>query len=225
MTTAISLKNVKREIVNELRNAGVLTTTQRNVTNKTDNFTATANQTVFTLTYEPRNIKTVTVDGNSKYYFLDYEFDAIAKTLTLYSGATVDDAVVINYDYGTTGAGGDKIYPDYPREDLTLKSYPRIAVEVTNQNTEPLGLGASNWISDIIITIFVWVPADRVSGVGGSDYLSGLTTSIREEMINRAKSFKLFKFIRPVSTTPIMKGPYEKILQQNQDSIIKFVVE
>ena len=225
MTTAISLKNVKREIVNELRNAGVLTTTLRNVTNKTDNFTATANQTVFTLTYEPRNIKTVTVDGNSKYYFLDYEFDAIAKTLTLYSGATVDDAVVINYDYGTTGAGGDKIYPDYPREDLTLKSYPRIAVEVTNQNTEPLGLGASNWISDIIITIFVWVPADRVSGVGGSDYLSGLTTSIREEMINRAKSFKLFKFIRPVSTTPIMKGPYEKILQQNQDSIIKFVVE
>lgn len=225
MTICLRLDNVKREIVNELKNADLLTVTQRNVTTTTQNFTATASQTVFTLTYEPRNIRSLTVAAVNKYYFLDYEFNAVNKTVTLYTGATLSDAVIIQYDYGTTGAGGDKIYPDYPREDLSFKSYPRIAVEITNQNTEPLGLGASKWISDIVITVFAWVPAERISNIGGSDYLSYLTTKIREALINRAKSFYLFKFIKPLSTTGIIKGPYDKVLQQNQDFMIQFVIE
>lgn len=225
MVTSTPIQSIKREIVNELRNADIFTTTQRGVTTTSQTFTATASQTVFTLTYEPRNIRALTVASVSKYYFLDYSFDSVAKTVTLYTGATLSDAVVITYDYGTTGAGGDKIYPDYPREDLSLKSFPRIAVEFTNQNTMPLGLGGTTWINDIVITVFCWVPAEKISSVGGTDYLSTKVTAIRQALQTRAKSFQLFKWITPGAISPIIKGQYDKVIQQSQDFTIRFVVE
>lgn len=225
MVTALNEDSIKREIENELRNADLFTIAQRNVTTTTQNFTATAGQTVFTLTYEPRNIRSVTVAAVNKYYFLDYEFDAVAKTLTLYSGATLSDAVDIQYDYGTTGTGGDKIYSDFPREDLSLSSYPRIGFQIISIATQPLGLGATNYMSDIVVSFKVTVPADKISTIGGVTYLETLKRSLRTALLNRQTSFKLFKYIKPTFTSPNIPGQNNKIISKIEDYMIRFLVE
>ena len=225
MVTALNEDNIKREIENELRNADLFTTTQRNVTTTTQNYTATAGQTVFTLTNEPRNIRSVTVASVAKYYFLDYEFDAVAKTLTLYTGATLNDAVAIQYDYGTTGGGGDKIYPDFPREDLSLSSFPRIGFQIISIKTDPISLGATSYMSDIVVSFKITVPADKISSVGGVTYLETLKRSLRTALLTRQTSFKLFKYIKPTFTSPNIPGANNKIISKIEDYMIRFLVE
>jgi hypothetical protein len=223
--TNFSIIDIKREILNELRNANIFTIAQRGVTTVTQNFTATAGQTVFTLTYEPRNIRSVTVNSVSKYYFNDYEFNAVSKTLTLNTGATVSDPVAIQYDYGTTGAGGDKIFPDYPRGDLTFKSFPRIAIDIIGIDSRPIGLGATNYMSDLLLSVWLWVPADTQSSVGGTEYLDTIMDSIRSAIMTRHKSFYTFRYIQVSHTGPVVKDKYDKIIQRTQDFVIRFVVE
>lgn len=225
MVTALNEGNIKKEILNTLRNADIFTTTQRSVTTVTDNFTATAGQTVFNLTYEPRNIRAVTVASVSKYYFLDYEFDAVAKTLTLYSGASLNNAVAIQYDYGTTGGGGDKIYPDFPREDLSLNSYPRIGFQIISIATQPLGLGATHYMSDLVVSFKVTVPADKISTIGGVEYLETTKKALRQALLNNQTSFKLFKYIKPTFTSPNIPGQNNKIISKIEDYMIRFLVE
>ena len=223
MTTSVNLFNIKKEIEQVLRNANVLTLAQRNATTATENFTATAGQTVFTLTNTIRNIRSMTVNSVSKYLFQDYEFDGVAKTVTLYSGATLGHAVVIQYDHGS--GGEDKIYPDYPRGQLTLSQFPRIALEETSVDTQPLGLGAINWMSDIVITIYVMVPTEKTNSVGGTEYLNDTVTLVRQTIMNNSQGFKLFKFIKPGHVSPIIKGENDKVMQQSQDFTIQFLVE
>jgi hypothetical protein len=223
--TIIRIDKIREELVNELRNANIFSTTMRNVTTTTQSFTATGGQTNFILTNEPRNIRSLTVNSVNKYLFKDYEVTWTSKTITFYSGLTGGVAVVVNYDYGTTGQGGDKIYPDMPREDLHLNSFPRIGIEYTSQTTDPLGLGALNWINEIVVTIYTWVPADTENNIGGNKYLSYIVSKVREAILNRTKSFQLFHYIQPGHISPIIKGQYDKIIQQSQDFKIRFVVE
>jgi hypothetical protein len=170
------------------------------------------------------NVRSVTVNSVSKYLFADYDFNGANKTLTLNTGATVGWTVTIVYDYIST-AGSEKIYPDYPREDLGFDKFPRIGLELTSQETNPLGLGGTNWISDIVITVYLWVPTENKNSLGGTEYLNDTLTLIRQTLQTNAKSFKLFQFITPGHTSPIIKGKNDKIMQQSQDYMIRFLVE
>ena len=56
-----------------------------------------------------------------------------------------------------SGAGTNWIYDDFPREDLTSSSYPRISIIETNESSKPLGFRSDNlWtILDFQIDILV----------------------------------------------------------------------
>jgi hypothetical protein len=141
-------------------------------------------------------------------------------------GASLNDPVAIQHDYSSVA---DKIYPDMPRTDLTLTSYPRVGIELTSARTEPLGLGGITHMSDIIVTIYGWMPSNKDSaiagGLGGTKDLNDLMTNIRGVIRTNAKSFYTFSFMTPIGSTAIIKGNYDKIIQMSQDFLIKFLIE
>ena len=224
----IDIGNIREEIVILLRNSDIFSVAVRGATTRTDNFTATASQTAFQLTQTPvRNVRSVSVQSVSKKLFTDYTVNYATGVLTLNTGATLSDAVAIQYDYGATS--GEKIYPDYPRGDLTLTSFPRIGMEITSARTETFGLSGVNHISDILITIFAFVPVNKDSnvsgGLGGTMDLSDLISTIRNTIRTNAKLFSQFQYIYPTSVSPLMRGTNDKIIHQSADFIAKFLVE
>jgi len=230
--TTLDINNIRNEISNCIRNGDVLgatSTTIRGVTTQTDSFTATAGQTAFQLTKTSvHNVRSVTVNAVSKYYVKDYTFVAATGILTLNTGAGIGETVAVSYDYRATE--GDKIYPDMPRDDLSLTSYPRVGIEITSEVTTPLGLGGTSHISDFMITIFCWMPVNKdtsiAGGLGGTADLSTVMKNIRAQIRAQAKNFSSnIPYIYPSGLSPITKSINNKIIQQGEDFIIKFIVE
>jgi len=145
----IEQTEIVKEYLNFLRNSDILTTTVRGVTTATQNFTtAQTGSETFTLTNATncKNIRSVTYDSTLLTYYTDYTINLDSGTVTILD-VVPSKTVTIVYDYGS-----DKIHSDYPRLDLTLASYPRIAFGVYGFNTTVAGFGnvlRSNWRFDI----------------------------------------------------------------------------
>lgn len=224
--STLSIKNIRNEIVNALRSGDILSISVRGATTATETFTATAGQTVITPAHNPiRNIRTITVNAGSKHYISDFTFNNT--TITMTSALTLADSVVVTYDYGATA--GEKIYPDFPRGDLTLTSFPRVGLEITSLSTVPLGLGGTSHISQAVVTLFAFVPVNKdsaiASGIGGTSDLSDLVSAIRNVLRANSKLFSSFQYIYPITLNPINKGQNDKIMSQGADYLIKFMVE
>jgi hypothetical protein len=116
-----------------------------------------------------------------------------------------------------------------PRNDLSLTSFPRVGISLVSVSTKPLGLGGTTFISDVLVSIYAWMPVNKDTavsgGLGGTDDISILLHNIRETLENNAKSFYTFKWIEPINTSPIIPGQNNKIIQQSHDFNIRFVVE
>lgn len=224
--TSYTQNDVRQEIIHLLRNSDILTTTIRGVTTHTDTFTATGGQTQFTLDQTTvKNIRSLTVNSVAKYYIRDYTFSTTTGVVTLNTGATASDPVSIQYDYGST----DRIFPDFPREDLGLTSFPRVGVTIISSTSKALGLGGGSFITDFLISITAYVPVNKDSnisgGYGGTSDLNTLIHNIREAMENYATSFYTFMWVEPTSSGPIISGPNNKIMQTNIDFTARFTIE
>lgn len=224
--STMNIELIREEINNLLRNSDIFTIANRGVTTTTDTFTATAGQTVFTTTHAGlRNIRSLTVNSVSKYFIKDYSVNWTTNVITLSTGALIGEAVVINYDYGTS----DKIFPDMPRDDLTLTSFPRIGISLVNISTNPIGLYGLNHVSDVAISIYCWVPANKDTnigaGIGGTKDLNDLMTKIRDVIRQNSKSLYNFQYITPIGSARLIAGQNNKIIQMSQDFMIKFLFE
>lgn len=210
------------ELTYFLRNQDILSTTVRGVTRVTEEFDGTGAQTDFVLANVPHNVKTVTVTGVAKLYGFDWTVNYATKTVTfLVAPGAGTNNVDITYDHGT----GDKIYPDWPRDYLTLAAYPRIGIEVTSVATEEFGIGAYEHMNDILISIYVGVPANidsAESGIGGTRDLQDIHTAIRDAIRQNSTSFYTFPYIRPTDKGPVGPGKNNKILEKSSDFQIRF---
>jgi hypothetical protein len=225
--TTLDFYSLRDEICEDMRNADIFTIGVRGVTTQIDTFTATNLQTAFQLTKTGvKNIRSVVVNSVNKKYITDYTYVGSTGVVTLVTGATAGWTVVITYDYSTTG---DRIYPDMPRNVLSLTSFPRIGIEIVSLTTEPLGLGGANHINDALVSIYVWMPANKdssvSSGLGGTENLTDAITSIRSRIRSQAKNYQTFKWITPKSTSPIIKGENDKLIQMSADFMIRFMIE
>lgn len=193
-------------------------------TTATANFTATASQTVFTISVACiTNIKSVTVAGNLKTYGTDYSV-AITGTnavITLTTGATLNDAVAIVYHYGTTISNGTWVFTDYPRMDVTLANIPLVSItDVSSVGTE-ISLGATTTRFSIVKSITVYdIDAKKVRDV---------LTEAKNAILAHKKTFYNFSLIVPVgmgpfNTLPIEEGKKE-IVYANLDVEIPFVFD
>jgi hypothetical protein len=227
---SLNVMNIRDELTHFLRYSDVLSITVRNVTTYSGSYTASEENGESTHTFTGftpvRDFKSIEVNGTPKYYIRDYTMDWNSGVLTWTSSLPqTGDLVTFTLDYGT----GDKIYPDLPRDDLKLTSYPRVGVELLSVSTKPLGLGGSAHINDIAITIFCWSPANKDSsvagGYGGLSDIESTINLIRNSLRTNAKNFYSFQWITPLGRGPLTKSHDNKVMQLSQDYVIKFLVE
>ena len=216
-TTVTNVQDIRTELVVFLRNSDVLSTTTRGVTTTTDEFNGTGSQVTFSLTNSTvKNVRTVTVDAASQTFGVDYTVDYDAATVTFTTAPpSGTDNVDITYDFGTT----DRIFGDYPQPDITLKSFPRIVVDILDGQTEELSLGGLSNMSQYTISVtFYDRNIDTVE--------SGLDT-VKEKFQNAKKDFFFFDFITPIRIGPMTRSPWGegKIVQETRDFQILFVYE
>jgi hypothetical protein len=190
----ISLVNVKKEFLNFLRNADILSTTERGVTTTTDSFTASGGEEEFTLTNSiVRNVRSITVNGTAisfgKDYTLNYTNNNIT-SITIYT-LSASDSIVVTYDYKATS--GSSIYPDYPRQDLKLSSYPRVGFDIIDYDKETGAMGNVN-ISNIAILVKILSSGTLTN----DEYLDNLNQAVIDNQTN----FYYLSYIKPIRIEP-----------------------
>ena len=199
----ISQNNILNEFLNLLRNSDILDTTQRNVTTITDSFTSsnTGIETFVLNKSNAKNIRSVSYDTNSLTYGTDYTIDIDNYSVTLLNvvpGKTIE----ITYDYGI----GDHIYPDYPRLDLTISSFPRIGFGIYGFTSEIAGFGKvlnSAWRFDVRVYAISSKQADT------------MIDALRKVIIDNYTSLKYCSYIYPGNVKDL--GMYD--LQKGKNKI------
>lgn len=209
----MNIKLIKQEQVNFLRNQDIFSISTRGVTTKTDTGTFSSAST-FTLSTSPticKNVRSVT-RGTLLTYGEDYTVNFLTGVITFTTAQTGSYTII--YDYGT-----DKIYPDFPRDDLTISSFPRIAIDVLSAPIDAFGIGGGTFISNVALTIVVY---DK-----NSDSLDSYINTIKELYVTNSKSFYYLKFIKPTLIGPTINSPDKKdeIMQKNIDILGMFAVD
>ena len=211
--SVIDIKKVKQEWVYFLRNSDIFTTTQRGVTTATDTGTFASDSSHIISVTNGKNVRSITVAGSLLTYGTDYDVNidydnsgTIALRITFNSAQTGDYS--IPYDYGT-----DKIFPDFPRGEISISSFPRIGVGIVNVPTDPAGFGGVN-VSKIGLTTVVY---DKKV-----DDVNGYINDIRTAVFNAKSDFYYCgKLVQIISMGPVITSPFEqgknKIVQQNID--------
>ena len=211
----LNIQSVKQEQIVFLRNQNIFTIAQRGV--NTDSATGTLSGTDTITIDKPnvKNIRSITVGAVSKSLGKDYTADynhTNGCVITFTSGQTGDYSV--SYDYGS-----DKIYPDFPRDDLYISSYPRLAMDLLNVSTDAFGIGGSQFISNVAFTI--------VAYSNNSDDLDGYIQSIKENYVSNAKNFYYLKFVKPTLIGPTINSldRSDEIMSKNIDLLGVFNID
>lgn len=226
--TTIQIQDLRDELSQFLRYSDVLSTSVRGVTRTVGAYVVGLGGEAthsFAATIPVRDFKFITVNAVNYYWLRNYTINWTTGLLTWNVPLLAGDSVAFSVDWGS----GDKIFPDLPRDDLSLTSFPRVGIELTSFATEPLGLGGANHISDIVVTIIVWVSVNKdaavAGGFGGMTDLENTMTSIRSVIRAAAKTFFTFNWIYPKGTNPVTRSTNNKVMQHSQDFMIRFRVE
>ena len=209
----MNIQNIKNEQIQFLRNQDVFSTTIRGVTTREDTGTFSGDST-HTLANAPttvKNIRSVT-RGTVLVYGTDYTVNFLTGVISFTTAQT--GAYTISYD-----TGPDRIFPDFPRNDLTISSFPRIALDIMNVGMDNFGIGGSQFISNVAFTIVVYDD--------NSNDLDGYIQTIKDLYVNNASSFYYLKFIKPTLIGPTINSADKKdeIMQKNIDILGMFEVD
>jgi len=200
-----------------LRSSDCISTTLRGVTTTSQQFSGDDVETEFTLTNSPKNIRSITVGGTSLYIFKDFTINYDTKVITFNSApATGVNNIVVSYDYGSSG---DKIYSDYPRDDLSIDSYPRVGFDIISNTSEDWDIQHSIILNSIIISIVAY-------GRTKTETQTVLDT-IRSSIFSNRKNIGNFRLVTFNGLGPLLiaeKGE-EQIFQRNLDIILPLEVE
>lgn len=211
----MGITDIQQELVVHLRNSDILSTSVRGVTTSQDTgtFSSDSSHTLATNPTLARNVRSVIVGGTTLNFGTDYTVNYNTGVISFTSNQT--GAYTIDYDQGST----DKIFGDIPRDDLSINSYPRIAVTMIGATSEAFGIGGSSTITDYFISIIAY----SISVSDNDTYLQ----SIRQAILDSAKDFYYIRFIKPSELGPIIESPNRsgEIVQRNQDFEINFEIE
>lgn len=216
----MNMQQIKEEIVIFLRNADILSTTQRGVTNTSEMFSGTGASQMLTLSNNVvRNIRSITVDGTEIKPYLDYTPSyGVATTTVTGTFASGTNNITVDYDYSTGTA--EKIWPDYPQLTYIANDTPRIGFDFTAHRTQPIGIGSNpNWLSDALVTIKVY--DKNLKNV--DSYISTIRSAIKSGQI----SFYWFPFVTLSSVGPpfLHSELASKVFERSVDVILKFGYE
>lgn len=209
---AISLMQIKQELVVFLRNADILTTTARGVTTSSDTgtFSAAATHTLGTNPTLAKNVRSVVVGGSTLSLGDDYTVNYTTGVITFTVAQT--GAYTISYDQGSA----DKIFPDFPQAHLTLSQFPRVAVDIIGASSNEFGIGAEITQTTYQVSIICYAK-DQTT-------LEDLVSSVKSNLMSNKKNFYYSAFITPTSAGPLLVSEFgeKKIMQRNQDAEVRF---
>lgn len=204
--SVINQQDVLDEVVILLRNSDVLTTTVRNVTRATETIVVSVINKIVIDKPNVKNIVNITLSGVvQKGYVVNYDDNnqtSIAIT------ASIGTTYIVTYDYGP-----DKIFSGYPRGDLNIDSFPRIAVEYIDMVSDAGGFGNVNKNKhDITINVYA----------KNTDEIRTAIHNIRTVIISNQNSLQTLPLIKPVLIGPLAPaGEFakfkDKIFKQNID--------
>ena len=208
------------ELIYCVRNSDILTTTERNVTTTTNTGTFTSASSHLISVVNIKNIRSIVVDGNTLAFGTDYTYDINFLDTTIKTKITFTSAqtgpYTITYDYGT-----DKIFPDFPKNNLSISSYPRIAVDLISTSSTPLGFGNNKVaiITDMLFTIVCY--ANKTKKV------RELVADTKNKLMNAQTDFFHFKISLPQGEGRIQVSDNikQEIFQSNFDFISTTNVE
>jgi hypothetical protein len=195
------------EVVVSLRNANILTTTQRGVTTTTQ--TGTVNAASLTIGVDNvKNIRTITVGSTALVFGSDYLVDYDYNNTCLVSfSVTQTGSYTATYDFGS-----DRIFAGYPRNDLTISSFPRIAVDFIDISSETGGFGNVN-LNRYDVSVVNYAPK--------KEDVRSTSKAIRSWCITNQNSLFYLRLIKPTLQGPVVVGNFEafknKMFQQNLD--------
>ena len=215
MTNVIDPEEILKEVTVFIRNSDALSTTIRNVTTATATGTFAADTYLDISVSNVKNIRSITVGGvlKTRYtdYTVNYNYSTTKTRITFIAAQT--GVYSIPYDYGT-----DKIFPDYPKAEMKISNFPRIAIEILDIPSEAGGFG--NVVkNDINFTVVVY-SKDKEDIM---DYIKAIKTAFGNSWTS---FYNLGHVIRPTGTGPILNSEdtNDKIFQQNIDfkSLFKY---
>ena len=195
----LDLNKIKQELVVFLRNQNIFSISTRGVTTTNDTGTFSSDSTHLINVNNIKNVRNVEVDSSDLVfgtdYVIDYTYDdsGTKKCKITFTSAQTGD-YDIEYDYGT-----DKIYPDFPRTDLHIDSYPRIGVAITSTITDENELGAGSNTTELLISVYVY--ANGMENV--DDYIQ----KIRQKVLENKNGFYYLRFVTPVTQSPLVNEP------------------
>lgn len=217
---SISRFDIKEELAQFIRNQDILSITVRGVTTTTENGTFASDSTHLIADTQIKNIRSITrgtllVLGTDYTYDTDFDDSGTKKTKITFTVAQTGSYTII-YD-----TGPDKIFPDFPKDSLSVSSYPRIAVDLINLPSEDLGFGNQQVASstDIFFTIVVY--ADKTKTVDQTLDL------VRAAFLTNQNNFFNLSIITPTDSGPMINDNDTKneILHANMDYVSQLNVE
>ena len=201
--TNISKFDVIEELAQFLRNQDVLTTTVRGVTTTTENGTFASDSTHLIADTQIKNIRSITRGtllalGTDYTYDTDFDDSGTKKTKITFTSAQTGSYTII-YDTGT-----DKIHPDFPKDNLSISSYPRVAVDIISMPSEDLGFGNQKVasVTDILFTVVVYATKTKT--------VNQTLDLVRTAIINNQKNFVNLEIITPDSSGPMINDNPKK---------------
>ena len=210
MSTYIDLSAIRKELLNFLRSSDILTVTQRGVTTSNDTGTFDADETYVISKTNVKNIRSIVVAGTTLTYGEDYtvDFDYLDTTIKCKISFTAAQtgAYTISYNHGT-----DKIWDDFPRDDLTIGSYPRVSVDVTDGTSDAFGIGGTTFSSSINFTVVVYAQSIKT--------IDSTINTIRQKIMGNSKLFYYLGFTKPIGIGPLIENPEkdQEIMSRNID--------
>jgi len=210
--TIIDDNKIYDEVERFYRNNDILTTTIRNVTTANDTGTFSSDTSHLIDKTNVKNIRSIIVSsttlkfGTDYTYITDYNDSGTYKTQINFTSAQTG-SYTISYDYGS-----DKIFADWPRSDLTLKSFPRIAITFGAKQTEDIAIGGTTKRTYIPFTVTVVKDNNRE--------INDILKIVREVSLLNQKDFYYIDYIATTGDTPVL--PYSESVQELQQKGLEF---
>lgn len=193
--SVVNQSTVLQEVVVSLRNANIMSTTVRDVNRTTQTGNLTNDDEIVIDKSNVKNVVSVVVGGATVTgYSVDYYTDDEC-TISLVTSLT--GAYTVTYDYGN-----DKIFAGYPRDDLSISSFPRVAVEYVDIVSVPGGFGNVNRNKHDLSIVAYGAKKEDVRTI---------INNVRSWVINNQNELSTLKLIKPVLMTGLMPaGEFSK---------------
>lgn len=209
MTEVLDEAQILQEVVVSLRNADILTATERNVT--TEVYSGSINSTTLGLARtDIKNIRHITINSVTLTPHTEYavEYDGEGANVNVITFATSQSGTYnIAADYGT-----DHIHVDYAQNHLAIDSFPRIGTGIIDIGSEPGGWGNVNK-NRVDLSIIAYAPSKKK--------VRNMIKSIRTWCVQNQNALTQLKLIKPVLQGPMGPGDFpkvkDKIFQQSFD--------